>query len=45
MIEPGSHPFLGLLVNALHGCMLLNFEYSRLVIAHVVDALSAIYDT
>ena len=41
--EAGSHPFLCLMIRALHGLMQVNYEYSRTAICHIMDALSALY--
>jgi len=43
-MEIGSHPILSLLVRALHALMAVNFEYSRSVVYHLLDALTALYE-
>lgn len=42
--EPGNHPFLRLLIRALHGLMAINFEFCRKAVIHLMDALSTLYD-
>ena len=42
--EQGNHPFLALMVRALHSLMATRHEDSRDAIAHIIDALSALFD-
>ena len=44
-LEPGNHPFLSLLVRAFHSLMLVNFQYSRKPVVHLMDAITSLYDS
>lgn len=44
IFQAGNQPFMGMLVRCLHALAPIDFQYSRRVIYHVLDALTSLYD-